>query len=126
MDGDETTQTPGQIVDAPLAVHEELAPGLLESAYEARLTYELVQRGFRVERQKILPLEYRGLGVECGYRPDLLVEDSVAVDIKSGERLDKSREARVLSYLKPSRLKAALSINFNVRCLKDGIRRFVY
>ena len=79
----------------------------------------------RVERQKTLPLEYRGLLVESGYRLDLLVDDSVIVEIKSVERLDKIHEAQVLSYLKLSRRKIGLLINFNVRYLKDGIRRFI-
>lgn len=76
--------------------------------------------------QKMLPLEYRGLQVECGYRLDLLVQDSVVVEVKAVERLDKIHETQLLSYLKLSRRKVGLLINFNVRYLKDGIRRLVF
>jgi GxxExxY protein len=114
-----------KIIGAAIQVHRVLGPGLLESAYEACLAFELGRRGLKVERQKPLPLIYERVQLECGYRIDLLVEGSVVVEIKSVEALAPIHEAQVMSYLKLSGCKVALLINFNVRMLKDGIRRFV-
>jgi GxxExxY protein len=114
-----------QIIAAAIAVHRALGPGLLESAYEACLAYELTEQGLRVERQKGLPVTYRGVTVDCGYRIDLLVESSVIVELKSVERLESIHEAQLLSYLKLSGCKVGLLINFNVKMLKDGLRRMV-
>ena len=113
------------IIGAAIAVHRALGPGLLESAYEACLAYELVDRGLSVERQKALPVVYRGVKVDCGYRIDLLVENVVIVELKAAERLDPIHEAQLLSYLKLSGCKVGLLINFNVKILKSGIRRFI-
>ena len=113
------------IIGAAIAVHKTLGPGLLESAYEACLAYELVKRGFKVERQKELPLNYQGVHLDCGYRLDLLVEDAVVVELKAIEGLSPLHEAQVLSYLKLSGCKVGLLINFNVRMLVTGIRRIV-
>lgn len=98
---------------------------MLESAYEACLAYELAQRGLAVERQKGLPVTYRGVKVDCGYRLDLLVEELVVVELKAIEKLDRIHEAQLLSYLKLSGYRVGLLINFNVRMLKQGIRRMV-
>jgi len=98
---------------------------MLESAYEACLAYELIQRGFKVERQKELPLKYQDITLECGYRLDLLVEDSVIVEVKALEALHPVHEAQLLSYLRLSGCKVGLLINFNVKMLKTGIRRVV-
>jgi GxxExxY protein len=98
---------------------------LLESAYEACLAFELGRRGLKVEQQKPLPLIYERVKLECGYRIDLLAEGSVVVEIKPVDALAPIHEAQVMSYLKLSGCKLALLINFNVRVLKDGIRRFV-
>ena len=108
-----------------MSVHRELGPGLLESAYESCLVYELSERGLSVERQKALPVEYKGIRIDCGYRLDLLVEDSVIVELKSVERLQKIHHAQILSYLKLSGRKVGLLINFNEKILKDGIQRVV-
>ena len=108
-----------------MAVHRELGPGLLESAYEACLAYELVESEMGVERQKALPVRYRGVNVDCGYRIDLLVEGKVIVELKAVERLEAIHKAQLLSYLKLSGCKVGLLINFNVKVLKDGIRRLV-
>ena len=108
-----------------MAVHRELGPGLLESAYEACLAFELVERGLSVERQKALPVKYRGVNVDCGYRIDLLVEGKVIIELKAVERLEPIHEAQLLSYLKLSGCKVGLLINFNVKVLKSGIRRLV-
>ena len=115
-----------QIIGAAIAVHRELGPGLLESSYEAWLTFELVERRLRFERQKPLPLVYRGRTLDCGYRIDLLVEEEVVVEVKSVERLEPIHNAQVLSYLRLSSRKVGLLINFNVKWLADrGIRRVV-
>ena len=114
-----------EVIGAAIAVHRALGPGLLESAYEACLAYELVQRGLVVERQKSLPVTYRDVKVDCGYRIDLLVEESVVVELKAVEELGPVHEAQLLSYLKLSGCRVGLLINFNVKVLKQGIRRLV-
>jgi len=113
------------VIGAAIAVHRALGPGLLESAYEACLTYELVDRGWSVERQKALPVVYRGVKVDCGYRIDLLVERKVIIELKAVDRLDPIHQAQLLSYLKLSGCKVGLLINFNVKILKTGIRRLI-
>ena len=113
------------IIGSAIQVHRALGPGLLESAYEACLAFQLNRRGLKVEQQKPLPLVYEGVKLECGYRIDLLVGGSVVVEVKSVEALSPIHEAQVLSYLRLSGCKVALLINFNVVLLKDGIRRFV-
>ena len=99
---------------------------MLESAYEACLAYELAERKLKVERQKGLPLTYRGVQLDCGYRIDLLVEDQVVVEIKAVESLEPIHEAQLLSYLRLLGCEVGLLINFNVKVLKDGIRRLVH
>ena len=111
------------VISAAIAVHRELGPGLLESAYEACLVYELMQHGLSVERQKSVPVTYRGVKIDCGYRIDLLVEDKVVVELKAVERLEPIHEAQLLSYLKLSGYQIGLLINFNARMLKQGIKR---
>jgi GxxExxY protein len=111
------------VISAAIAVHRELGPGLLESAYEACLVYELIQHGLSVERQKSVPVTYRGVKIDCGYRIDLLVEGKVVVELKAVERLEPIHEAQLLSYLKLSGYQLGLLINFNVRMLKQGIKR---
>jgi GxxExxY protein len=113
------------IIGAAISVHKELGPGLLESAYEACLVYELAERKLKIERQKGLPVVYRGVHLDCGYRIDLLVENQVVVEIKAVERLEPIPEAQLLSYLKLSGCEVGLLINFKVKVLKAGIRRFV-
>ena len=113
------------IIGAAIQVHNALGPGLLESAYEACLAFELGRRQMRVEHQKPLPLIYEQVKLDCGYRIDLLVEGSVIVEIKSVAAVAPIHEAQVITYLKLSGCKVALLINFNVPVLKDGIRRFV-
>ena len=118
-------QVTGAIIGAAIEVHRALGPGLLESAYEACLAHELGVRGLTVERQKPLPLLYKGLALDCGYRLDLLVAQKVIVEIKAVERLLPIHEAQVLSYLKLAHCPVGLLINFNCRLLRDGIRRFI-
>ena len=115
-----------QIIGAAIAVHNELGPGMLESANEACLLFELLDRGLTVERQKQLPLTYRGQTLDCGFRIDLLVENQVVVEVKAVERFDKVYGSQLLTYLRQSRCKVGLLINFNVRWLaEDGIERKV-
>jgi len=114
-----------KIINGAISVHRELGPGLLESAYEACLLYELASQNLKVERQKGLPLRYRGIQLDCGYRLDLLVEEAIIVEIKAIEKLEPIHEAQLLSYLKLSKCPVGLLINFNVKVLKDGIRRLV-
>jgi GxxExxY protein len=113
------------VIGAAIAVHRELGPGLLESAYEACLAYELSERKLKVERQKGVPLIYRGVHLDCGYRLDFLVEDKVVVEVKTVDRIEPIHEAQLISYLKLSGCKVGLLINFRVNTLKHGIRRFV-
>ena len=114
-----------KIIGAAIQVHRALGPGLLESAYEACLAYELGKQGMRVEKQKPLPVVYEGVKLECGYRIDLVVEGAVIVEIKSVDGLAPIHEAQVITYLKLSGCKVGLLMNFNVPVLKDGIRRFI-
>ena len=113
------------IIGAAIEVHRALGPGLLESAYEACLAFELAQRGLKVEQQKPLPVVYREVKLDCGYRLDLLIEEAVIVEVKAVDRLMPIHQAQLLSYLKLSGCKVGLLINFNVKVLKDGIRRVV-
>lgn len=114
-----------RIIGSAITVHRELGPGLLESAYEACLIYELVESGLKVENQKALPIRYRGVQLDCGYRIDLLVDKQIVVELKSVEKIEPIHEAQLLSYLKLSGYKVGLLINFNTKLLKNGIRRFI-
>jgi GxxExxY protein len=115
----------GKIIGAAIEVHRHLGPGLLESTYETCLAYELAQLGLNVDRQKALPLVYKEIRLDQGYRIDLLVEHKVIVELKVVEGLTSVHEAQVLSYLKLSGCQVGLLINFNVKLLKNGIRRFI-
>ncbi len=115
----------GLIIGCALKVHKALGPGLLESAYEACLLYELAKLGLKVECQKGLPLIYEDVNLECGYRLDLLVEGKVIIELKAIESLTSLHTAQVLTYLKLSNCKLGLLINFNVPLFKDGIKRLV-
>jgi len=115
----------GSIVDAALKVHTALGPGLLESVYEKCLKHELGKRGLRVETQVWVPVVYDGLEIEGGYKIDLLVEDSVIVELKVVEQILPIHRAQLLSYLKLTHKEVGLLINFNVVHLRDGIRRLV-
>ena len=115
-----------QVIAAAIDVHRELGPGLLESTYEACLVFELSERGLWVERQKALPVTYKDVRIDCGYRIDLLVEGQVIVELKAVQALDPIHEAQLLSYLKLSGCHVGLLINFNVKLLKAGLRRLVH
>ncbi len=113
----------GQIIDAALKVHRALGPGLLESAYETILSRELTRRGLRVERQKVAGFEFDGLFFERGCRLDLLVENMVAVELKSAERLHPIHRAQLHTYIRLLRLPAGLLINFGCLTFKEGLHR---
>ena len=114
------------IIGAAIQVHHELGPGMLESAYDACLSYELLQRGLGLERQKAMPLVYRGQTLDLGYRLDLVVENLVVVEVKATECLTRVHSAQLLSYLRLSGCKVGLLINFNVKWLvENGIKRVV-
>jgi GxxExxY protein len=112
-----------QIIGAAIEVHRELGPGLLDSAYEAALAHELALRGVRFSRQKEMPVRYKGVLIEVGYRLDLLVEDQVIVELKAVTEMHPIYEAQLITYLRLSKLRVGLLINFNVPLLKDGIMR---
>jgi GxxExxY protein len=114
-----------KIIGAAIKVHRALGPGLLESTYEACLAFELADSGLCVERQKELPVKYRDVKLDCGYRIDLLVEKLVVVELKAVERFQPIHQAQLLSYLKLSGCKLGLLINFNVKVLRDGIKRII-
>jgi GxxExxY protein len=114
-----------KIIGSAITIHKELGPGLLESSYEACMAYELARLNLKVERQKGLPLVYRSIKLDCGDRVDFIVEDRVILELKAVEKLESIHEARILSYLKLSKCEVGLLINFNVRLIKNGIRRFI-
>jgi GxxExxY protein len=117
------SQLTQEIIGAAITIHRRLGPGLLESAYEACLAYELQKIGKRVERQKPVPLFYEDVKLDCGFRADLIVEGRVAVELKCKEALHPIDEAQLLSHLRLLNLPLGLLINFHVMVLKDGIRR---
>jgi GxxExxY protein len=121
----ELNEISGQVIGAAIEVHRNLGPGLLESTYETCLAHELEMRGLCTERQKTLPVIYKDIRLDDGYRIDLIVDQKVVVEIKSVDELAPVHEAQVLMYLKLSNLRLGLLINFNVPLLKQGIRRFV-
>lgn len=115
-----------EIIGAAIEVHRRLGPGLLESAYEACFAFELRERGFKIEQQISLPVVYRDVKLDCGYRLDLVVEDVVIVEIKAVEHLLPVHSAQILSYLRLSHRNVGLLINFHVTLLKNGVKRIVH
>ena len=114
-----------EIIGAAIEVHRALGPGLLEAIYETCLCHELGLRGIQFERQKALPVVYKEVDLNCGYRVDLLVSDAVVVEIKAVDELQPVHDAQVLTYLKLGGWNVGLLINFNAKLLKDGIKRIV-
>jgi len=113
------------VLDCSFIVHSVLGPGLLENAYEECLYYELLQNGLMIEKQKALPLIYKEIKLDAGYRVDLLVESKIIIEIKSVECLNDIHLAQILTYLKLSRCNLGLLVNFNVCHLKDGLKRVI-
>jgi GxxExxY protein len=114
-----------RVIGLAIAVHRELGPGLLESAYEACLAYELDQAGVAYQRQVALPVSYKDVALDCGYRLDLLVDGALIVELKTVDAISKVHKAQLLTYLRLSRLRTGLILNFNSAVLKDGIHRMV-
>ena len=115
-----------KIIGCAIEVHRHLGPGLLESAYEECLNWELLQSGFKVERQKPVPVIYKEVKLDCGYRIDLLVESMVVMELKSVDALIPVHEAQILTYMKFAEKSIGLLINFNVTLLKNGLKRYVF
>ena len=113
------------IIGAAIEVHRELGPGLMESAYEECLCYELSVRGIAFQRQVVLPVSYKKVKLDCGYRMDIVVEETVVLELKAIEQVLPLHEAQLITYLKLSRKPVGLLMNFNVPVLKDGILRRV-
>jgi GxxExxY protein len=121
MDRDPMTE---KIIGCAIEVHRALGPGLLESAYEKCLAFELGQHGIPFRRQVPVPVEYKGARIECGYRIDLLIDDLVILELKSVDQLAPVHDAQLLTYMKLARIRTGLLINFNQQRLIDGLRRF--
>lgn len=126
MERNELEELATQIVDAALCVHRELGPGLLESAYEMALCRELSLREIKFERQKPMPVKYRGAALDCGYRIDLLVENAIIIELKAVETVAPIHDAQLFTYLKLTGCHIGFLINFNVKLLKHGLKRGVY
>jgi GxxExxY protein len=114
-----------RIILAAIEVHRVLGPGLLESAYEACLCKELELQGLEFKQQVDLPVCYKGMNLNCGYRIDLIVEGRVIVELKATEKIQPIHEAQLLTYMRLTESKVGLILNFNSRLMKDGIKRFV-
>jgi GxxExxY protein len=122
----EINQLTEKIIGCAIEVHKKLGPGLLESAYEECLSYELKSVGLAIERQVPVPVVYKDIKLECGYRIDILVEKTVIIELKAIETLAPVHEAQILTYMKFANKTMGLLINFNVTLLKNGIKRYRY
>ena len=125
MSKEELNALSEQAIGAAILVHRELGPGLLESAYEVCLEYELRDRGFSVDRQLALPVRYRGVLVDCVFRIDLRVDEKLILELKAVDRIEKIHEAQVQTYLKLTGLHLGLILNFNALRMIDGTKRIV-
>ena len=114
-----------KIIGCAIEVHKSLGPGLLESVYEECLSYELMQNNLSIERQKAVPVIFKEVKLDCGYRIDILVENKIILELKSIDAIHPIHEAQILTYMKFAEKKIGLLINFNVTKLKNGLRRFV-
>ena len=114
-----------KILKCAYSVHTELGPGLLERTYEMCLCYELRKNGLMVEQQAMLPVEYKGIEIDAGYRLDILVENKIILELKSVEELTDIHTAQILTYLKLSGCRIGYLMNFNVKSLKQGIKRYI-
>ena len=118
-------QLTSKIIGAAIEVHKALGPGLLESAYEQALCHELSLRSLKFQRQKSLPVVYKGVALGCGYKLDIVVEDVVILELKACEKVESIHRAQLLTYLKLSGLSLGLLLNFNTTIMKDGVIRIV-
>ena len=115
-----------KVIGCAIEVHRALGPGLLESAYEQCLSYELGLSGLKIKRQVPVPVKYKDKTLDCGYRADIIVEGLLLIELKAVEQINKLHEAQILTYLKLTNISTGLILNFNTRILKEGIRRFKY
>jgi GxxExxY protein len=115
----------GRVIGCAIEVHRELGPGLLESTYTQSSAHELRLNGIELKLEHPLPVEYKGVRLECGYRIDLLIEDRLIIELKSVDKIKRIHEAQLLTYMKLAGVKTGLLINFNVTRLKERIKRFV-
>jgi GxxExxY protein len=122
MELNEITQ---KIIGCAIEVHRNLGPGLLESAYEECLSYELLKNGLNIKRQQPTPVVYKEIKLECGYRIDILVENFVVLELKVVDAVNPVHEAQILTYMKFAHKSIGLLINFNVTVLKNGIKRYI-
>ena len=120
----ETDQITEKIIGCAIKVHKCLGPGLLESAYEECMVFELKNEGLKVERQKPIPVIYKEIKLDCGYRIDILVENIVLIELKTVDAFNPVHEAQILTYMKFAEKRTGLLINFNVSLLKNGIKRY--
>ena len=118
-------QLSNKIIGAAIEVHKTLGPGLLESAYEECLSHELGLRGLSYERQKPLPVKYKGQQLDCGYRLDIVADHAIILELKSCEKIEPIHKAQLLTYLRLSGLQLGLLLNFNMPVMRDGIVRMV-
>ena len=125
QENDRLDQISRRIIGAAIEVHRHLGPGLLESAYQSCLVFELKQHGLKVEEQKPLPVVYKQVKLDCGYRLDMVVEDEIIVEVKAIEKLLPIHDAQLLSYLRLAKKKVGLLMNFHVPVLKNGLKRIV-
>ncbi len=114
-----------RVIGLAIEVHRALGPGLLESAYEECLYYKIIQSGLKAKKQKAIPLVFEGVHLECGYRIDMLVENSLVIEVKSCDAIHPIFLAQTLTYLKLGDYRLGLLINFNVEMLRDGIKRVI-
>ena len=121
----EFDQLSKQVIGLAIEVHRELGPGLLESTYEKCLAYELKAHNIECVTQLVLPVKYKEINLDCGYRVDLMVEERLIVELKSVSSLQQIHEAQLLTYMKLAHIKIGLLVNFNTRLLKSGIKRLV-
>lgn len=120
---EETNRLSKDILDSAFYVHTHLGPGLLEKVYEESLAHVLRQRGFQIDQQKVLPVQFDTIKIDAGFRPDLIVNDQIIIELKACERILPIHEAQIHTYLKLSQKTLGLILNFNVPSLKNGIKR---
>lgn len=126
MNREEIENIATEVVDAGFKVHKALGPGLLESAYQKCLVYELISRGLEIEVEKPVPVTYNEINIDCGYRLDIVVENQIILELKAVEELSSLHFAQILTHMKLSDIRLGFLMNFNVRLFKSGIKRVVH
>ena len=126
VEKDNINELTGEVIGSAIEVHKTLGPGMLESTYEECLCRELLLRNIPFDRQKALPIHYKGVDLDCGYRLDIVVENRVIIELKACDELKPIHKAQLLTYLKLTGIKIVLLLNFNVPVLKEGIKRLIF